>query len=124
MHTETSAMPADRTFVDLDDTTQTRQLGSSRTCRVLVVDDDPLTRAHLAFVLRRAGYDVRTAGSGIEALGVLRATSCQMMITDLEMPERDGLVLSRTVREVSTDHHVYVLMLTVRAGQLDVLAGL
>jgi two-component system cell cycle response regulator len=124
MHTETGAVTSDRVFVNLDDTTLRCQPESLRACRVLVVDDDPLTRAHLAFVLRRAGYDVRTAGSGIEALGVLRATSCQMMITDLEMPEMDGLVLSRTVREVSTDHHVYVLMLTVRAGQLDVLAGL
>src|SRR6202050_4062823 len=124
MHTETSAMPAGRAFADLDDTTQTRQLGSSRTCRVLVVDDDHLTRAHLAFVLRRAGYDVRTAGSGMEALGVLHATICHIMITDLEMPEMDGLVLSRKVREKSSDSHVYVLMLTVRAGQLDVLAGL
>ena len=75
-------------------------------------------------MLRRAGYDVRTAGSGKEALGVLRATICQIMITDLEMPEMDGLVLSRKVREKSTDTPVYVLMLTVRAGQLDVLAGL
>ena len=123
MHTETSAMAADRMFVNLDDTTQTRQLGSSRTCRVLVVDDDHLTRAHLAFVLRRAGYDVCTAGSGTEALGVLRSTFCQIMITDLEMPEMDGLVLSRKVREKSADKCVYVLMLTVRAGQLDVLAG-
>jgi two-component system cell cycle response regulator len=75
-------------------------------------------------VLKRAGYEVRTAGSGIEALRVLHATICQIMITDLEMPEMDGLVLSRKVREKSTDNHVYVLMLTVRAGQLDVLAGL
>src|ERR1700729_2960877 len=124
MHTETDAVTSDSMLVNLGDTTLRCQPESIRTCRVLVVDDDPLTRAHLAFVVRRAGYDVRTAGSGVEALAVLRATICQIMITDLEMPEMDGLVLSRKVREKSTDPNVYVLMLTVRGGQLDVLAGL
>jgi len=93
-------------------------------CRVLVVDDDELVRAQLSALLRMGGYDVLTAASGEEAVRALASRDCQMVLTDWQMPDMDGLALCRRLRLEHTESYVYVLMLTVRSRQADVLAGL
>jgi diguanylate cyclase (GGDEF)-like protein len=110
--------------VDLNDTILTQRLQSSRPCRVLVVDDDDLVRARLAALLRTAEFDVETAASGEEALSVLGNRHCQILLTDWQMPDMDGLSLCRIVRTEQHQSYVYVLMLTVRDGKDDLLAGL
>ena len=69
-----------------------------RQCRVLVVDDDDLIRAQLMALLRLADYDVHEAASGQEALRILDTTSCQIILTDWQMADMDGLSLCRNVR--------------------------
>lgn len=65
---------------------------------VLVVDDDRATQRLLAATLGAAGYRVLTAGNGREALDYLRDNKVDLVITDLVMPEIDGLELLRVLR--------------------------
>jgi diguanylate cyclase (GGDEF)-like protein len=101
-----------------------QKMGPLWQCRVLVVDDDELVRAQLEILLRLAGYDVHAAGSGEEALRILSAMSCQIVLTDWQMADMDGLTLCRNVRLRDDEGYVYVLMLTVRNTKRDVLVGL
>lgn len=66
---------------------------------VLLVDDSPFFRNMLTPVLQAAGYAVRSAGSGTEALAALQQKSdFDVIITDIEMPEMDGFALVEAVR--------------------------
>ncbi len=66
--------------------------------RVLLVDDDPFILATLPLVLREAGHEVEIAPNGREALRVLRLSAFDVVLTDILMPEMDGLELLRAVR--------------------------
>ncbi len=59
--------------------------------RILIVDDDPHVRQMLERVLRKAGHDVETAENGQEALQVHRERPADMIVTDIIMPEKEGL---------------------------------
>ena len=109
---------------DIGDTILSRQLQESHACRLLVVDDDALVRARLAAVLRVANFEVEVAASGEEALFVMNARPCQVLLTDWQMPEMDGLALCRAVRGECSDSYVYVVMLTIRDSREDLLTGL
>jgi two-component system, cell cycle response regulator len=111
-------------MTDADDTTVSRRMQQPWRCRVLVVDDDELVRARLAALLNLGGYDVLTAGSGEEALRTLSTTDCQIVLTDWQMPQMDGLGLCRALRLRDSKAYIYVLMLTVRNTKRDTLMGL
>ena len=66
--------------------------------RILVVDDEPDGREVLSEVLELGGYSVLCAGSGNEALKVLEKEPVDLILTDLRMPDGDGLFLLREVR--------------------------
>jgi two-component system cell cycle response regulator len=97
---------------------------SPRPCRVLVVDDDDVVRTSLSAMLKRAHYDVEVAASGEEALRVMGITHCDIVLTDWQMPNMDGISLCRHVRLEFQEDRVYVLLLTVRDTQEDRLAGI
>ena len=69
--------------------------------RVLVAEDDPVVRTMLQRLLRDAGFEVRTAKHGDEALDMaLRASGeFDLVVTDVRMPVMDGLELARRLRE-------------------------
>jgi diguanylate cyclase (GGDEF)-like protein len=101
-----------------------RRPETRQTCRVLVVDDDILVRARLSALLSASKYDVLMAATGQEALEVLDATHCHVVLTDWQMPIMDGLALCRRIRLRRHESYIYVLILTVRDADLDVMAGL
>jgi DNA-binding response OmpR family regulator len=92
----------------------------SRT-RVLVVDDDAVTRELLRGVLERAGHEVREAVDGRAGLRELYATSPDLVVLDVEMPELDGWATLERIRDMSD---VPVLMLTARETELERVRGL
>jgi DNA-binding response OmpR family regulator len=92
----------------------------SRT-RILVVDDDSITRDLLRGVLERAGHEVREAGDGRAGLRDLYAASPDLVILDVEMPELDGWATLERIRDLSD---VPVLMLTARETELERVRGL
>ena len=66
--------------------------------RILVIDDERLLRAPVASVLRRAGYEVESAGSGEEALQLLESARPELILLDLMMPGMGGLGFLRRLR--------------------------
>ena len=65
--------------------------------RILVVDDEENARLALSKILSREGYDVASAGNGYEALNYLRSRDVELIITDINMPEMNGMAFLREV---------------------------
>ena len=92
-----------------------RRLQIERT-RVLVVDDALSVRRSMQQLLGDAGYDVATAADGFEAIEQIRLKMPSVMLTDLEMPNLNGLELTRRVREIQQWAGMPIVMITSRAG--------
>lgn len=99
-------------------------LATSPSWRILLVDDEPTQRLIMARLLKRAGYEVETAGNGREALARLETGDFQLMITDWEMPEMDGIALCSAVRALQNKAYVYIILLTARDAIEHVVTGL
>jgi two-component system chemotaxis response regulator CheY len=82
------------------------------TKRVLVVEDSTSMRQLIAFTLERAGYDVVTATDPRDALGKLDKTLVDMVITDLTMPEMNGIEFIKRLRGKEEYRITPVVMLT------------
>jgi YesN/AraC family two-component response regulator len=74
--------------------------------RILVVDDEESAREMVAKIVNQIGYEVVTAKNGREALEILRNTPSTIMITDIKMPEMDGLELIKSTRAEFPDTHI------------------
>jgi len=70
--------------------------------RILVVDDDKALRHGLAKARRQHGYDVTEAGDGREAMVILREHAQDLIITDINMPEMDGIEILNELRATKT----------------------
>jgi two-component system, cell cycle response regulator len=92
--------------------------------RILLVDDEPTQRLIMARLLKRAGYEVETAGNGREALEKSEAGDFQLMITDWEMPEMDGIALCSAMRSTPGKAYIYTILLTARDAIEHVVTGL
>lgn len=66
--------------------------------RILLVEDSPTILNLLSMVLRQYGYQIHTAGDGVEALSKLAQESVDLIITDVNMPRMDGFTLISRVR--------------------------
>jgi DNA-binding response OmpR family regulator len=88
---------------------------------VLVVEDTEEIRELVCAVLRRAGMAVRAVASGAEALAEIRQAEPDVVVLDLGLPDADGTEVCRQIRAESA---CYVLMLTARAEEVDLLIGL
>lgn len=69
--------------------------------RILIVDDDAAVRSVLQAILSQAGYEVDLAGNGKEAIRKLAESPFDLMITDLVMPEQEGI---ETIKQLRRDH--------------------
>jgi diguanylate cyclase (GGDEF)-like protein len=92
--------------------------------RILLVDDEPTQRLIMARLLRRAGYEVDTASNGREALARIGGGDFQLMITDWEMPEMDGIALCSALRSGDRQPYIYTILLTARDAIEHVVTGL
>ena len=88
---------------------------------VLVVEDTDEIRELVATVLGKAGFDVRTVGTGAECMAEIRRQAPDLIVLDLGLPDADGTEICRQVR---AETECYVLMLTARAEEVDLLIGL
>jgi CheY-like chemotaxis protein len=79
---------------------------------VLLVEDDPALRRYLEVVLQRAGYDVVSAGDGLEAMKALLMQAVHVIVTDALMPNLDGYQLCRFVRNSAHLAHLPIILLS------------
>jgi len=82
---------------------------------ILTVDDSASIRQLVRFTLAGAGYEVIEAVDGVDALGKL-TTPLHLIVTDLNMPQMDGITLIREVRAKPAYKGVPILMLTTEAN--------
>ena len=107
---------------DLDETEPS--VFELRGCRVLLVDDEPDARDMAQAALNSLGAEVRVAGSGAEVLRLLATETCDVLVSDIGMPEMDGLMLIRQIRRTATVRNLPAVALTAFAMESDRLAGL
>jgi len=88
------------------------QTNQSPMARVLLVDDEPAITRGLSRLLATAGHVVTTASDGSEALALIASTAFDVIVSDIKMPNVDGLSLLRAIR--SSDLDVPVVFLTGR----------
>jgi two-component system KDP operon response regulator KdpE len=89
--------------------------------RILVVDDEASIRRYLRSVLTGAGFDVHESSNAGEALDAVSATSPDLIILDLGLPDLDGIQVTRRLREWS---QTPIIILSVREAEQDKVAAL
>ncbi|RZM03190.1 MAG: response regulator [Variovorax sp.] len=107
---------------DLDETEPS--VFELRGCRVLLVDDEPDARDMAQAALNSLGAEVRVAGSGAEVLRLLATETCDVLVSDIGMPEMDGLTLIRTIRHRWSAEALPAVALTAFAMESDRQAAL
>src|SRR5881296_3624150 len=88
---------------------------------VLVVEDESSIASFVALYLKNAGYAVRTAANGGEALSAAAADQPDLIVLDLMLPDIDGIEVCKRIRQRSD---VPILMLTARDEDVDKIIGL
>ncbi len=88
---------------------------------VLVVEDEASIASFVALYLKNAGYQVRTAATGGEALAQAESAQPSLIVLDLMLPDIDGVEVCRRIRQRS---EVPILMLTARDEDVDKIIGL
>lgn len=105
--------------------------------RVLIAEDDPVSRKLLEKTLEKIGYDVISCTNGEEALKTIRSESIPILITDWMMPRMDGPELCRRIREYEANpgdeqaengerngRHCFIIMLTAKSEVEDIVEGI
>ena len=93
--------------------------------RILIAEDDPVSRRVLETLLKKWGYDVVVATDGLEALQLLESREApRLAVLDWMMPGMEGIEICRRVREDSTRPYMYLLLLSARSQRDDLLRGL
>ncbi|WP_375497208.1 response regulator [uncultured Jatrophihabitans sp.] len=89
--------------------------------RVLVVEDEESFSDALSYMLRREGYEVEVAGTGIDALTTFDRSGADLVLLDLMLP---GLSGTEVCRELRNRSHVPIIMVTARDTEVDKVVGL
>jgi sigma-B regulation protein RsbU (phosphoserine phosphatase) len=92
--------------------------------KILIAEDDNISRRFLSRTLEKWGYEVVAAANGKEALDIFRKEHFSMVITDWMMPEMDGLQLVSEIRNAETSDYVYIIMLTANSKKEDLVKGM
>jgi chemosensory pili system protein ChpA (sensor histidine kinase/response regulator) len=83
---------------------------------VVLADDSISVRKFVGRMLEKAGYRVKLASDGLEALEIVTQTRCDLVVTDLEMPRTNGYELIAHLRQSPETRHIPVMVVTSRAG--------
>lgn len=93
--------------------------------RILLAEDDLITRRLLEAQLKNWGHDLVVCSDGQQAWEELkRETSPKLVVLDWMMPGMDGLTLSREIRKLETKPYTYIILLTAKSRKEDVIEGL
>ena len=68
--------------------------------RIIVIDDDQDVRALMVWDLQAAGHEVRAAADGAQGLSLQRASPAELVVTDIYMPEKEGIETIRELKEL------------------------
>lgn len=83
---------------------------------ILAVDDSKSLRMMVSYTLKEAGYEVMEAVDGIDALNTAKEKEFDLAITDVNMPNMDGITLVKELRALPQYKHKPILVLTTESG--------
>ncbi len=92
--------------------------------KILIVDDEPNIVLSLEFLMKKAGYDVRTAADGEAALEAIAATCPDLVLLDVMMPRKNGYEVCQAIRENPAWKDTRVIMLTAKGRDVEREKGL
>src|ERR1051325_9658114 len=93
--------------------------------RILVAEDDAVSRSKLEFMLTKWGWEVVAVSDGAQALDALEAEGApRLAILDWEMPQLSGVEVCQKVRELAVSGPRYLLLLTSKSDKRDIVRGL
>src|SRR5215467_7848053 len=92
--------------------------------KVLIADDEVVSRRLLQNYLQRWGHEVVAAQDGAEAWSLFQAGEFPIVISDWMMPKMDGLELIRQIRARHRPDYVYAILLTSRSHKEDLVEGM
>ena len=93
--------------------------------KILVADDDPVSRRMMQAVLQRHGYEVVVVADGITALETLSAPNApRLALLDWMMPGMDGPSVCRRARRLQGGSYIYIMLLTSKQSGEDIVTGL
>ena len=96
----------------------------SKRSSVLVVDDEPNIVLSLQFLMNKAGYDVRTAKDGDEAMAEITRAAPDLVLLDVMMPKQDGFTICEKIRANPDWKDMRIIMLTARGRDVERDKGL
>lgn len=91
---------------------------------ILVVDDEPGIRLYLKRLLGNAGFDVRTAADGNEAVSSIEAEPPDLVILDVMVGGRDGYEICETIKQNPSRAAIKVLMLSAKSRAIEIEKGM
>ncbi len=91
---------------------------------LICADDDAYIREIYRGILRQRGYKVRLCSNGIEALKSFRKKPVDMLILDVDMPEKNGIEVCRELRQAADGYDVPIIIVSGRDGEEDIVRGL
>jgi DNA-binding response OmpR family regulator len=91
--------------------------------RILVAEDDPVTRRFVVSLLEERGYEVLVAEDGEHAIAIATTTEPDLIVSDLVMPYRDGYEVLRAIRSDDALKKIPVLILSMRDHEEDIVRG-
>lgn len=92
--------------------------------KILIVDDEPNIVLSLEFLMKKAGYEVRTAADGEAALEAIAAACPDLILLDVMMPRKNGYEVCQAIRENPTWKAIRVIMLTAKGRDVEREKGL
>lgn len=92
--------------------------------RVLIVDDEANIVISLEFLMEQAGYDIRVAKNGQEALEQVTEFQPDLVLLDVMMPKINGFEVCRRIREEPAWQNIKIVMLTAKGREVEVTKGL
>jgi sigma-B regulation protein RsbU (phosphoserine phosphatase) len=92
--------------------------------KIMIAEDDAVSRRMLQGLLKKQGYEVLAAANGREAWETFQREEISLLITDWIMPEIDGLHLCRMIRGEHRQKYTYIILITVMSGKGSYLEGI
>lgn len=86
---------------------------------VLVADDEPNIVLSLQFLMKQAGFDVRVARDGEEAIAMIAESRPDLVLLDVMMPKKDGYEVCQTIRNTPDWRDMRIIMLTAKGREVE-----
>lgn len=87
--------------------------------KIVVAEDHAIQRRYMCSLIDKLGYEAIPAEDGIIALDLIKNKTAQILISDLNMPNLNGIELTQAIRQIGLDYYVHIIMVTGQDNELE-----